>query len=103
MGFKTIKGNRYYYRSRRAGGKVVSEYMGRGERAELFAQMGAEDRAERIDAREEERYYRDEEARRDRGLDDLVAGVQQGASSYLDTLGYHRPKRGVWRKQRCPK
>lgn len=38
---------RYYYRSRRVGGRVVTEYLGAGEGAERSAVMEARKREER--------------------------------------------------------
>jgi len=38
---------RYYYRSRRVGGRVVTEYLGAGEGAERSAAMEARKREER--------------------------------------------------------
>jgi hypothetical protein len=60
MHWKTIGGRRDLYRSMRDGDKVRTEYLGTGERAALFALLDAEDRAERLDARQQDR--RDAEA-----------------------------------------
>ena len=52
MAWVNIKGHRYYRRSKRVGGRVVTEHVGRGELANLDAQYdGAKrelDRAERM-------------------------------------------------------
>jgi hypothetical protein len=44
MGWKTINGRRYYYKSERDGGRVKSTYFGAGEAGTLMAQMVAFDR-----------------------------------------------------------
>jgi len=103
MHWKTIGGKRYAYRSRRVGGKVVTEYVGSGEVAGLIALLDAEDRAGRFDARQEEREDAEAEAERDRPLDELVAAVQREAEAYLLSRGFHRPGRWKWRRRRCPK
>src|SRR5437899_2186525 len=52
MGWKTINGRRYYYRSKRERGRGVSEYVGAGDVAELISQFDAINR----DERDAERY-----------------------------------------------
>ena len=39
-----VKGHRYYRRSKRVGGRVVTEHVGRGELANLDARYDAESR-----------------------------------------------------------
>ncbi len=103
MGFKIINGRTYYYRSRRIGERVLSEYCGTGRHGEFFHSLDAADRAERLDSREAERSERKHDAQREHSLDELVARVQVEATAHLQALGYHRPKRGPWRRRRCPK
>ena len=52
MGWKTINGHRYYYKSERDGGRVRTVYFGAGESGSLMALLQAEDRAERETKRE---------------------------------------------------
>ena len=59
MGWKTINGRSYYYRSRREGGRVRTEYIGPAGQAELFALLDAEDRERREAERERERAERE--------------------------------------------
>jgi hypothetical protein len=46
MGWKTINGRRYYYKSEREGGRVKTTYFGGGELGELFSVLELEDRTE---------------------------------------------------------
>lgn len=91
---------RYYTRSRRVGGRVVREYVGRG---------AAGERAEAEDAARRAAVY--ERRRRERAV---IAGLElRGASleavleesllavrCVLVAAGFHRPKRGAWRPRR---
>src|SRR4051812_28216424 len=99
MSWKNINGKSYYYRSRREGKQVVSEYMGRGASAELLAQMDSYER-QQTDMR---RKAWKELCRRDAVLDKLVddVGTQVGAlvEVVLLTTGHHTHKR-QWRKKR---
>jgi hypothetical protein len=91
---------RYYIRSRKVNGRVVREYVGTGRVAELAAQLDALEREQRLlDALA----VRDEKA-------DLAAleGDMKALSETTDLLaraallaaGFHRHKRGEWRKRR---
>ena len=90
----------YYTQSRRVDGRVVREYVGRGPLAEIIAQA---DEAER-EARRLERGREREQMEQDRELDDLFgaysAGVDELLRGVLEAAGYHRHKRGEWRRRR---
>jgi hypothetical protein len=47
MGWKTINGRRYYFKSKREGGRVKTTYFGAGESGLLISLVEGEDRAER--------------------------------------------------------
>jgi hypothetical protein len=47
MGWKTINGRRYYYKSEREGGRVKTTYFGAGKSGRLIPLVEREDRAER--------------------------------------------------------
>lgn len=48
MGWETRRNNRYYYRARKVGGRVVKEYVGAGPVAETVAAQDARVRSERL-------------------------------------------------------
>lgn len=100
MGIRTIRGHRYYYRSVRRGGRVRSEFVAAGARALLLAEcdrITREVQAERRRLAEAER--RESEAMTgvlvgwSRGVDDLVGRA-------LESAGFHRHKRGEWRRRK---
>lgn len=100
MGWKTIKGRQYYYRSQRQGGRVVSQYLGRGESAAFFAELDAGDCRERVKDRLRARLDREEERELEDALDRLVTEVLADATACLQARGYHRHNRGAWRRRR---
>ncbi|WP_165244665.1 hypothetical protein [Paludisphaera soli] len=95
MGWKTINGRRYYYRSRRVGERVVSEYYGAGEVADLIARLDNLDRIKRETEREGLRC----ENKVDDLLATLVAEGKSEATSVLTAAGCHHHK-GQWRHRR---
>jgi len=100
MGWETRKGRgRYYTRSRREAGRVVREYVGTGDVAELLADLDALGREERRQAEEE---YRDECARlgaADGALCRLCDTSDLLVRASLVAGGYHQHKR-EWRRRR---
>src|SRR5579883_75345 len=106
MGWETRpSGRRYLYRSVRAGGRVVKEYLGRDDPfSHLMAAEVAEVQARRADLRATARAYR--EGVRDRA--DEVAALVEAANIQIRTVvhgllvaaGYHRHKRGEWRMKK---
>jgi hypothetical protein len=92
--------NGYLYRSVRRGNLVKTEYLGRGEAAELVEKLDAADlearRAELADRRQRERSEREtfrEACGRASGIDRLV-------DLGLEAAGFHRPQRHSWRRRR---
>jgi hypothetical protein len=59
MGWKTINGRRYFYKSERAGGRVKTTYFGAGESGVLISLLEREDRAEREAEREQRQAERE--------------------------------------------
>lgn len=99
MGWESRGDGHYYYRKVRCGHRVVSEYIGNGQVAEMVAQLAEADR---------------DDARRRRGAERQA--IQQAEAAHaefvrisetlrhltiavLEQVGFHRHK-GQWRRQR---
>jgi hypothetical protein len=99
MGWEERTGRRYYYRKRRQGGRVVSEYVGSGFLAELAAGMDETDRERKDLQRQAQQQLRamSEELREQMAqLDDYTQTLTRAA---LLLAGFH-PHKGQWRKRR---
>jgi len=99
MGWEKRRGRKYFYRKRRIGGRVVSQYLGAGPAAEAAAAI---DELERL-AREEQRELLRQERERQRAIDEkadrachLIRNLIYAA---LLLNGYHT-HHGEWRKRR---
>jgi predicted phage gp36 major capsid-like protein len=94
------RGGLYYTRSRKVNGRVRREYVGSGPGALAISQM---DEGRRMEHKAE-RGLRQMERREIEAVDDLVEQVFQDVEAItratLEAAGYHRPKRGPWRKRR---
>lgn len=95
-----VKG-RYYTRSRKVGGRVVREYVGTGEVAELASQMDAIERARRETERAAWRAKRAELDALDAPLNELNEIAELLAHAALVAAGFHQHNRGEWRKRRA--
>ena len=96
---KRERGGLYYYRSRREGGRVVKDYVGTGEVAEIVAH--AEETVRRHREREAARWRSERES-----MKDLIAPVAEVceaadvlARACLVAAGFRRHK-GEWRRER---
>jgi hypothetical protein len=99
MGIESRKGNLYYYRKRREGNRVVSEYAGGGVVADLAQRRAEIDRA-RVEAQAAQlRAERMSMAEIDRQMDEFSQLVDLLLSAELLMLGYHQHKR-QWRQRR---
>lgn len=99
MAWKQIGNHKYLYRSVREGGRVRSEYVGRGPGAEAMATLWAIDRAEAEAEREAERERREADREMDRELDRLTSDARAMAEESIRAAGFH-DHRGQWRRNR---
>lgn len=99
MGWEQRGNNRYYYRKRRIGRRVVSEYVGTGAAASLAEQRNRLARSRRDSRRQ---VAKDKRAEMDASEGELVALdklISDLVSSILLTDGFHTHKR-EWRRKR---
>src|SRR4051812_41099568 len=76
MGWKTINGNRYYYRSERDGSSVRTSYVGSGDMALLFAALDFDAQRERREAWDAARSERRAAEAEDRDIAEWFARVE---------------------------
>ena len=96
MSLKTIKGKLYYYRSKREGDRVRSEYVGGGSGGLLFAVMDEKERESRFAEQAELNQAKSE----DQEIQDWFDCIERLAGAALLLSGYHRHHRGPWRRRR---
>jgi len=91
---------RYYYRSKRVGNRIVKVYMGKGPEAESAAREDAAKRADRA----VRRHAAEVDRMRDEPAKDMMAELDGQVRIMLETAlvaaGYHQHDRGRWRKKR---
>src|SRR5688572_7366230 len=99
MAWETRDNQRYYYRKRRVGRRVVSEYVGSGEVASLIAQLDMIERGKQ----EEDRFRSSEEhtelLAQEKEIADLEQTINTLVQGILMVEGYHTHK-GEWRRKR---
>lgn len=90
----------YYYRKRRQGDTVVSEYVGTGSPAELAAEQ---DKRERLQAAAKRELFKRQAAEQD-DIDAMVDTVAGAYAALVDAVllanGYRQHKRHEWRLKR---
>jgi hypothetical protein len=94
------RGGRYYTRSRRVNGRVVRQYIGSGELAEMTAELDAKVRAARKEKRQTWQAVREEFEKLDQQVKELDQACTQAMQRSLEEAGYYQHHRGAWRKQR---
>jgi hypothetical protein len=72
MGWKTINGRRYFYKSERDGGRVKTTYFGAGESGPFISRMGAIDREKRDELRNDRRTKREEYLTEEKALTEWI-------------------------------
>ena len=98
MGWEKRRGKAcYYYRKRRAGGRVLTEYCGAGQAGERAAAQEGEAAQARAAARETLRLMPQEVLTVDTAVQEVCDLIQTFAESALLATGHHAHK-GEWRK-----
>ena len=97
-------GGRYYVQKRREGQRVVSEYVGSGEAAQILADIDALHRQDRRIARAKAHEERAQSLEQDAPCAAFYQSVEAVLYEVLQAAGYHRPNRErKWRKKRMRK
>jgi hypothetical protein len=91
----------YYYRARKVNGRVVREYVGGGEVAELAARLDELERERREAERAARRAERAELDALDGPVNELCNLADLVARAALEAAGFRQHKRGEWRKRRA--
>ena len=94
-----LRHGQYYYRSRRRGDTVITEYIGAGEIASLIARLDELERQKRQLEREAFQLMADEQDELDRQLDDVGADLGAVVDAVYLVAGFRQHKR-QWRKAR---
>ncbi len=100
MSWETRGDQRYYYRARKAGGRVVKEYVGAGPNAEIAAlqdTLAREARAVTTRVHQAERAGLEAV---DGELTDVDDAIEALTRASLVLSGYHRHHRGTWRRRK---
>lgn len=100
MGWESRGHRCYYYAKERHGGRVESNYLGRGDLAQAVAGLTEARREEREAEREIERATIEKMRSEDAAFDQIDALVMNLTKAHLIEAGYHEVKR-VWRRKRC--
>jgi hypothetical protein len=95
-----MRKGRYWYKSRREGQRVVSEYIGCGDTGQLCAQFENQQAQERARERSEWRAFVTQEHELDGQLDAVAAQLRGLVETALTVSGYHKHS-GTWRRARA--
>jgi hypothetical protein len=101
MPWESRGGNRYYYRKRRDGRHVVSEYLGSGITATLIAECEAARRQEEVHARAAEHRRRAPVETARQTVRSIAGDLRTLVAAVLVANGFHQHKR-QWRRRMRP-
>jgi hypothetical protein len=87
----------YWYHSKRSGGRITKEYIGRGEWCALAAQLDESERHAESEARDA---LQARHAAIDGQIEALCAVADRMVRETLEAAGYHQHARSQWRKRR---
>lgn len=94
---------KYYVRAHKQGGRVVFQYIGAGQGAEAIAALDIQERLEKKAAAEALRKKREKAEKLNAKVIEFCSTVAAFSVEILTAAGYHRIKRGPWRKKRGEK
>jgi hypothetical protein len=99
MAWEERNGRMYYYRKRREGKRVVSEYIGAGMIGEIAGLFDHEEKFKRDVERSEFMQAKEDAAKMDRSMKKAKEYTKAFTCAVLLLSGYHAPRR-QWRKIR---
>lgn len=99
MAWENRNGRQYYYRKRRVGRRVISEYQGGGAFGALFAELDEYDRDQARAKRRAERREMTRWMACDQEVNRVLDLCTDLASAALLVSGFHTHK-GQWRRMR---
>jgi hypothetical protein len=102
MAWETRGDRRYFYRSYRAGGRVLRAYFGTGPAAVLAADRIAVERAAQVEESALLHVDRAQQEPAERAFESLTAATQLALAAELLAAGFQRYHRGAWRRRRVP-
>lgn len=97
MALEKRNGNYYYYKKEREGNRVISKYYGKGELANLIAQMDEIERYKKQIEAEKQRKNREKQEKIDRELFHLEQEIKNLTEKVLLNLGFYKTKSREWR------
>jgi hypothetical protein len=98
MAYESRGDKRYYYRKKRKGNRVISEYVGSGELADALSEIDVLEREQREIDDEKQRIQRAEVAKVDDDIDAAFDLNRAAVDALFLTLGFHKHKR-QWRRK----
>jgi hypothetical protein len=99
MAWEKRGNNRYYYRKRREGKRIISEYVGRGDVAQLISAIDLDERMEHQYKKEQLKKYKSDVHQLNRNVDQVSMAINGFLRATLLISGFH-PHKGQWRKIR---
>ena len=99
MAWQQRNGRRYYYRSRREGGRVTHDYFVTGPLAWTVAKMDAGERERQQAQAEAEAALRRLYEEADALVGRLIAASKELVEAVLLADGFYRHQRGLWRRR----
>ena len=99
MALEERNGN-YYYKKEREGNRVVSKYYGKGELANLVAQMDEIERYEQQIEAEKQRKNREKIEEIDRKLSEIEQNLKSLTNLYLISKDFYKTSSREWRHRK---
>jgi hypothetical protein len=99
MGLEKRKRNEYFYKKKRLGDRVISQYVGSGITAFLAQREAIQNKQKRADEQKKLEEKRNEILKFESEIDRVFGWIEILSASELVASGYHNHK-GEWRKRR---